>query len=82
MSFIPSQTFVPRSNEGKEHDSIAQLGKRLAFELVQYCKGMSPASTTVIGWTTLAHLDSHICCGWQSITRSCCSPARGRACPS
>jgi hypothetical protein len=35
------QTFVARSNEGKEHDSIAQMGKRLAFELIQYCKGGS-----------------------------------------
>jgi hypothetical protein len=32
---------MPRSNEGKEQDSIAQMGKRLAFELIQYCKGKS-----------------------------------------
>ena len=33
---------MPRSNEGKEQDSIAQMGKRLAFELLQFVKEYHP----------------------------------------
>lgn len=34
-----AQTFIARSNQGKEQDSIAAMGKRLAFELTKYCSG-------------------------------------------
>jgi hypothetical protein len=45
LTLVATQTFIPKSNEGKEHDSIAQMGKRLAFEVVQYCKGRTSVYT-------------------------------------
>lgn len=40
--------FLATSNEGREQDSIAQMGKRLAFELLQHCKGAISAHLAIL----------------------------------
>jgi hypothetical protein len=42
---LPShvKVFIPTSNEGKEGDSIAQMGARLAVELLDFCRTAAPS---------------------------------------
>lgn len=42
---LPShvEVFIPTSNEGKEGDSIAQMGARLAVELMEFCRTTAPS---------------------------------------
>ena len=42
---LPShmEVFIPTSNEGKEGDSIAQMGSRLAVELLDFCRTAAPS---------------------------------------
>lgn len=38
-----SQVMCPHSNDEHSQDSIAQMAKRLAFEVTQFCKEKMPA---------------------------------------
>lgn len=42
---LPShvEVLIPTSNEGKEGDSIAQMGARLAVELMEFCRTTAPS---------------------------------------
>jgi hypothetical protein len=48
---LPShmKVFIPTSNEGKEGDSIAQMGARLAVELLDFCRTAAPSLLELSG---------------------------------
>lgn len=48
---LPShvEVFIPASNEGKEGDSIAQMGARLTVELLDFCRTSAPSLLEVNG---------------------------------
>jgi len=55
---LPShmEVFIPTSNEGKEGDSIAQMGARLAVELLDFCRIAAPSLLELNGQARLSFI--------------------------